>query len=137
MFLETVLSDAVHLDDASRRRPSAIAGRWRNRLGSTMEIEVDEDHRIHGHFHTAVGLLDPSHPFPVVGFAEGDSVAFSVDFGRRGAVASWAGFHIDDDDGERLVTMWHLTQPVRHPHSEADVWGALLAGSDEFTRTEA
>jgi hypothetical protein len=136
MFLETILADAVHIDDAARRHPSAIAGRWRSRLGSTMELTVDEDHRVHGNFHTAVGVLDPNRPYPVVGFAEDDALSFSVDFGRHGSVAAWAGFHIEDESSERLVMLWHLTQPVRHPHNDADVWGALLAGSDEFTRDE-
>ncbi len=136
MFLETVLADAVETDEGSRSYPSAIGGRWRSRLGSTMELSVDDTHRIHGTFHTAVGMLDPTRGFPVVGFAEGDAVSFSVDFGRHGSVAAWAGFHVEDDDGEHLYTQWHLTQPVRHPHSEADIWRALLAGSDDFTRME-
>jgi hypothetical protein len=136
MFLETILADAVHGDDHTRRPASALAGRWRSRLGSTMELKVTDDHRIEGTFHTAVGMLDPSNAYQVVGFAEGDALAFCVDFGRRGSVAAWSGFHLEDDGGDRLVTQWHLTQPVRHPHSEADVWGALLAGSDEFRREE-
>ena len=136
MFLETILADAAEAEEGGRRYTSAIAGRWRSRLGSTMELTVDDAHQIHGTFHTAVGSLDPTRPFPLVGFAEGDAISFSVDFGRHGSVAAWAGFHVADGDGERLITHWHLTQPVRHPHSEADVWGALLAGSDEFTRAD-
>jgi hypothetical protein len=49
-------------------------------------------------------------------------------------VASWSGHHLSDDEGERLVTLWHLAQPVRDPHSDADVWKGIVAGGDEFTR---
>lgn len=136
MFLETILADAVHVEDTTRRPGSAVAGRWRNRLGSTMELNVDAHHHINGTFHTAVGVLDPGATFHVTGYAEGDALAFCVDFGGRGSVAAWAGHHITDDHGERLVTLWHLVQPVKDPHSDADVWRALMAGSDEFTRAD-
>ena len=136
MFLETVLADAVHTDDATRRSPSTIAGRWRSRLGSTMELSVGEDHHVYGTFHTELGMVDADTTFRVVGFAEGDALSFCVDFGRRGSVASWSGHHVSDDHGERLVTLWHLARPVRDPHTEADVWGALLAGADDFTRVQ-
>ena len=136
MFLEKILAEATRTDDDDRSSPSAISGRWRSRLGSTMELTVDSAHRIEGTFHTAVGSLDPTRPYPVVGFAEGDAISFSVDFGRHGSVAAWAGFHVEDDNGERLITHWHLTRPVPHPPGEVDLWGALLAGSDEFARTD-
>lgn len=137
MFLETILSDAIRADDNQRKPPSAVAGRWRNRLGSTMELTVGVDHRIEGTFNTGVGVPDASSSYHVVGFAEGEAIAFCVDFGRRGSVASWSGHHIaDDEHGERLVTLWHLAQPVREAQGEADVWLALMAGSDEFTRVE-
>ncbi len=132
MFVETIIYDAVHADDA-RAPASAIAGRWRNRLGSVMELNVDDGHHIHGTFHSEVGVPHPL-TFGVTGFAEGDALTFCVDFGKRGSVAAWAGHHITDGKGERLVTLWHLVQPVRNPHAESDVWRATMAGSDEFTR---
>lgn len=136
MFLETILADATQTDDDPRTKPSAIAGQWRSRLGSTMTLTVTDDHRIEGTFHTAVGTIDPTQAFHVVGYAEGDALAFCVDFGSRGSVAAWSGHHIADDDGDRLVTLWHLGRPVRQPHQEADVWGSILAGSDEFRRID-
>ena len=134
MFLETILDDAIHLEDAIRKPASAVSGRWRNRLGSTIDLTVEDDHHLHGTYHTGVGVPDTATGFHVVGFAEGDAVAFCVDFGRRGSVASWSGHHLSDEHGERLVTLWHLAQPVRDPHTDADVWRALMAGSDEFLR---
>lgn len=134
MFLERIIADALHAEKTTRKPPSAIAGRWSNRLGSTMELTVDEHHQIHGSFHTVVGMPENAPSFPVVGFAEGDALSFCVDFGRRGSVASWSGHHVTDDDGERLVTLWHLVQPVQDPHGEKDVWRALMAGSNDFSR---
>lgn len=136
MFLETILTDAVHTDDSPRRSASTLAGRWRNRLGSTMEITVDSDHHVHGTFHLNGGGAGPASTFRIVGFAEGDALSFCVDFGNRGSVAAWSGHHLADSDGERLVTLWHLARPVRDPHTEADVWAALLAGGDHFERAD-
>ena len=79
-------------------------------------------------------MLNPDSPFHITGFAEGDAVAFTVDFGRRGSVASWSGHHLNDGDGERLVTLWHLARPVHDPHSESALSGAMMSGADEFIR---
>lgn len=137
MFLETILADAVKIGVAPRKSPSAISGRWRNSLGSTMDLTVESDHHLHGTFHTSVGVSESDAPaFRLVGFAEGDAVSFCVDFGQRGSVASWAGHHTTDERGEHLVTLWHLARPVEDPHDERDVWAALLAGGDHFTRID-
>lgn len=135
MFLDRMLVDAARGDDAPREPSSALVGLWRNSLGSTMELAVDDHNRIRGSYHTGVGIADPTAAFDVTGFAEGDAFAFTVDFGRRGSVAAWTGHHIvDDEQGERLVTLWHIARPVASPHSVADIWRAVLAGGDEFRR---
>ena len=134
MFVERIIADAKNVEKTERRKPSIIEGEWGNRLGSTMKLTVDEHHRIHGTFHTAVGMPEGSPGFPVVGFVEGDALSFCVDFGQRGSVAAWSGHHVSDEHGERLVTLWHLVQPVQEPHGETDVWRALMAGSNEFAR---
>lgn len=135
MFLETILADALRGDDDDRKRPSALTGRWRNRLGSTLELAVSDDHEIHGTYHAVVGEVNPKLPFRVVGFIEGEAVSFCVDFGRRGSVASWSGHHLQDEHGERLVTLWHLARPVQETQT-VDVSRAMLAGADEFVRVE-
>ena len=136
MFLETIINDAIHVGEAERRSASALTGTWRNRLGSVMRIEVERDHRIHGTLQTGVGGETSSKEYAVAGFAEGDAVSFCVDFGRSGSVAAWAGHHLSDASGERIVTLWHLAQPVRDPHGEKDVWSAVIAGANEFTRVD-
>ncbi len=134
MFLETILSDALHPTEPNRTPVSAFTGRWKNRRGSVMELTVHNDHHIHGTFHTQVE--EHGSPFHLSGFAEGDALSFSVDFGHRGSVASWSGHHMIDDRGEHLVTLWHVARPVRDPHGVAELSGAILSGSDEFTRVE-
>ena len=134
MFLETVLTDAAQRRVEKRQPPSPITGTWRNRLGSTIRLTVDDQHRLTGVFHTGVGGGAREHAFPVVGFAEGDALSFCVDFGALGSVAAWAGHHVTGERGEQLISLWHLARPVENPHHEADVWASVLAGSDEFSR---
>lgn len=137
MFPNPYLNTDVRVHERMRRSGSAVAGRWRNRLGSTMALEVDDDHRISGDFHPGVGIGNPADACRIVGFVEGDAISFCVDFGNRGSVATWTGHHVTDDQhGERLVTLWHLAQPVDDPHSELDTWRAILAGGDEFHRDD-
>lgn len=137
MFPNPYLKASVQAGEGERLSGSALAGRWRNQLGSTMVLEVDDHHRIRGTFHTGAAIGDPKAGYEIVGFAEGDAFAFCVDFGRWGSVASWTGHHVTGEErGERLVTMWHLAQPVDDPHSEIDTWRAMLAGGDEFQRDD-
>lgn len=136
MFIETIITDALHREDEPRTPSSKLAGRWRNRLGSVMELTVGDDHRLGGSFTSGVGVGGATRAFSLSGFAEGDAFSFCVDFGRLGSVAAWAGHRVSDEHGERLVTMWHLALPVRHPHRDADVWGSVSAGGDEFIRTD-
>lgn len=137
MFIETIIADALHREDQPRVSPSGLAGRWRNSLGSIMDLTVGDDHRVTGSFSSGVGVGGATRTFGLSGFAEGDAVSFCVDFGSLGSVAAWAGHRISGEQGERLVTLWHLALPVRHPHRDADVWGSVSAGGDEFTRVDA
>ena len=132
-----IIADALHREEVDRAPSSALAGLWCNRLGSTMELTVHQDHAINGIFHTNVGVSNPKASFSIVGFAEGDALSFCVDFGSRGSVAAWSGHHVVDERGERLVTLWHLAQPMLSGHGEADAWRTLMAGADEFSRVNS
>lgn len=134
MLIELILEQAV--DQTDPKPPtSRFAGCWRNRLGSELDLAV-ENHEVTGRFRSGVGVWNPPADFHVHGFVEGDAIAFCVDFGRRGSVASWSGHLLTDDDGDRLVTLWHLAQSVAHPESESDIWNSMMAGSNEFTRND-
>lgn len=118
----------------TRRRTTSIVGRWRNQLGSTLELEVGSDDAVTGTFQAGVGTTHPERTYHVAGYALGNAVAFCVDFRPHGSVATWTGHHVDDDQGERLVTLWHLAQPVDQPRGGTDLWRGVVAGADEFRR---
>ena len=133
MLIELILEQAVEQTDPTHPA-SRFAGRWRNRLGSELDLVI-EDHNVSGTFRSGVGVWNPPTGFHVQGFVQGDAIVFCVDFGRRGSVASWSGHLLTDGDGDRLVTLWHLAQSVAHHGSESDIWNSMMAGANEFTRS--
>jgi len=131
MLLEMILEQATEKPEP--KPASQFAGRWQNRLGSSLDLSVDGT-ELSGTFNSGVGVWNPAAGFHVRGFVEGDAISFCVDFGSRGSVASWSGHFVEGEDGDRLVTLWHLAQSVAHPHTDTDIWNSMMAGSDEFTR---
>lgn len=116
-------------------RAAALNGKWANRLGSVMELTVDPSgHGLQGTYRSGVGSPHPDRVYTVTGFAVGDAFVFAVDFNPHGSVGGWTGHHVTDGDDERLVTLWHLARPVKAAADDADVWGSVLAGADEFHR---
>ena len=72
--------------------------------------------------------------FDLVGFASGDLISFTVDFGKYGSLTSWCGQHTDSGTGAIIKTMWLLAKNVPDELEPANLWGAVLTGSDNFTR---
>lgn len=79
-------------------------------------------------------LSVPRHPRGVcsLGFIAGDLVAFSVDFGRYGSLASWVGQITHEDN--TIDTNWHLVREVADAEEPSRVWADTLTGCDLFTR---
>jgi hypothetical protein len=118
--------------DASAK--ADFAGRWKNQRGSWVELVVDDQGRLRGTFHTAVGVPLPEEGFPLCGFALGDLVAFSVSFGLHESVTAWAGQHTIVAGRERIETLWHLARNIADEDEPRALWSAVLAGSDVFER---
>lgn len=122
--------------DVTRATTTAASmnGKWRNRMGSVMELVVSQDDRVTGTFKSGVGTPHPGSGYNITGYAVGNALTFCVDFRPHGSVAAWTGHHIQDGHGERLVTLWHLAQPIDTPRSDSDIWQGVLAGANEFER---
>jgi len=109
-------------------------GKWRNELNSEMELTVDAAGLISGKYRTGVGSPSPVEEFDLVGFASGDLIAFTVNFGNYGSLTSWSGQHTVQGGGERIKTMWHLAKNVEDANEPSSLWGAVLTGADTFRR---
>jgi hypothetical protein len=126
-----------HLRPGKRVREGELpdlSGRWKNQHGSEMQLRVGPGGRLTGTYHTAVGDPSPKQEFELVGFARGDLVAFTVDFGRFGSLTAWAGQHTRSEGTERIHTLWHLAKNIPDADEPRALWAGVLAGADTFER---
>lgn len=110
-------------------------GLWRNELSSEMELVVDKaSGKVSGVYRTGVGTPQPTEDFDLVGFASGDLLSFTVDFGKYGSLTSWAG-QSSVIDGETVIkTMWLMAENVPDVDEPSKLWSAMLTGADSFRR---
>jgi len=109
-------------------------GEWINELGSLMDLTVDKKGNVSGKFKTNVGKPSPTEEFDLVGFASGDLLSFTVNFGKYGSLTSWAGQHTVEEGTDVIKTLWLLARNVKDQDESKYLWGAILAGYDNFQR---
>ncbi|WP_064118310.1 avidin/streptavidin family protein [Pseudomonas fluorescens] len=110
-------------------------GKWRNELHSEMELRVDAaTGKVIGTYRTGVGTPNPTEDFDLVGFAAGDLLSFTVNFGKYGSLTSWSGQHTSSGVKDIIKTMWLLAENVKDADEPDKLWGAMLTGADTFHR---
>ena len=109
-------------------------GTWKNELESEMNLTVDAQGNVSGKYRTGVGAPGPVEEFSLVGFASGDLLSFTVNFGDYGSLTSWAGQHTVESGLEIIKTLWLLARNVKDPDEPANLWGAVMTGCNNFTR---
>lgn len=98
-----------------------------------MEL-TQQGEAVTGTYRTQVGSPGDQEVFDLVGFASGDLLSFTVNFGKHGSLTSWVGQHTDLNGVGMIRTLWHLASNVRDAQEPDRLWGAILAGADNFTR---
>jgi hypothetical protein len=113
---------------------NAHDGSWYNEHGSKMTLEIAPDGQLEGTFESALGLAAPGERFPVAGFASGDLVAFTVNFGKYLSLTSWVGYRAVEDDGDEVLrTTWQMA--VSPPAAKMDErWKGTWTGTNLFRR---
>jgi len=109
-------------------------GKWVNELGSQMDLKVTNAGEVDGTYETAVGAPGKTESFDLRGFATGDMLSFTVNFGDYGSLTSWVGQHTDEGQGAVIKTIWILARNVEDKDEPTQLWGAVLTGYDNFTR---
>ena len=113
-----------------------FSGTWINELGSILILTCDANQVIKGSYKTAKGAPSHKEVFSLVGFASGDLISFSVNFGKYGTLTSWVGQHTLENDIEVIKTSWLLAKNIADQDEEKDLWGAILTGANTFKRLE-
>jgi len=107
-----------------------LAGTWHNEHGSELDLVVDGK-RLTGRFRSGTGLAQGRVEADVVGFASGNLVAFTANFGAHGSITSWVG-HIVVEDGVPMIrATWNMS--VDLPRDDAqELWRGIWTGADTF-----
>lgn len=112
-----------------------FSGKWKNNLKSDMTLAIDASGKVTGKYRTGVGNPTPAEEFDLVGFATGDLLSFTVNFGQYGSLTSWVGQLTKDAQGvDQIKTMWLLSRNIADPDEDAGLWGSVLTGADFFFR---
>ena len=109
-------------------------GRWVNELGSEMDLKVSKTGEVDGVYTTAVGAPGKQEHFDLRGFAAGDLLSFTVNFGEYSSLTSWVGQHTDEGQGAVIKTIWILAKNIEDQNEPGQLWGSVLTGYDNFTR---
>lgn len=109
-----------------------LDGLWINEAGSAVEITVEEDGSLTGAYRTELGAPDAEARFPLIGWAQGDVIAFSVSFTGFGSITSWSGQLSEDADGPYIRTLWHYTKDIPDAEEADDLWRTVNTGFAVF-----
>lgn len=109
-------------------------GVWVNELGSKMILTVTPSGTISGTYQTTVGSPGSAEEFDIVGFVSSDLISFTVNFGKYGSLTSWCGQHTEIATGAVIKTVWILAKNIADDQERNNLWGAVLTGSNSFTR---
>ena len=130
----TVLSACADAQEVPLPQPDCLAaGEWVNERGSAVTLSC-EDGRLKGVYQTNVGQPDKGQSFPLIGWAEGDNVSFTVNFKGYGSITAWVGQIEVVNAQEQLKTLWHLTRNIEDAAEADDMWKSVTAGASVFTR---
>jgi hypothetical protein len=112
-----------------------FSGKWYNQRGSEMDLLVNGS-IISGTYKTKVGSPDDQDLFYLVGFATGDLISFTVNFGKFDTLTSWAGqYGNEPDQPEMIHTLFAAAVNIDDPKEPDAIWGGVKAGADFFRRT--
>lgn len=111
-----------------------FSGKWKNQLKSVMELTTDKKGNVKGTYSTGVGTPTSIEKFNLTGFVSGDLIVFSVNFGKYGSMASWAGQLTLRGKKEVISTLWHLAINIKDEEEDKKLWEAIWTGADFFER---
>ncbi len=115
-------------------KPIDFSGDWKNELGSTMSLSVNQNGVVVGSYISAVSDTGsgPTPPFDLTGAVAGDLLSFTVNWGTE--ITAWIGHGTRDSKGDQILTLWHVVKNVPHETDPEQQWRMILAGADSFYR---
>lgn len=106
-----------------------FSGAWINELGSEVVL-IQTNNTLSGTYESAVSSGGAKTAGDLLGYVDGDLIAFVVHWRDFQAITTWVGQLDPNTQKETIKTLWQMTQQV----SPGDEWSSINAGSDTFTR---
>ncbi|KQP34672.1 avidin [Methylobacterium sp. Leaf102] len=106
-----------------------FAGTWVNEGGSEVVL-VQTNDALSGTYESAVSSGGIKAAGTLVGYVDGDLIAFTVHWEAFQAITSWVGQLLPNAPRETIKTLWQMTKQV----DSGEEWASINAGSDTFTR---
>lgn len=110
-----------------------ISGRWKNAIGSVMEIKQDGD-LLKGKYSTGKGKAPENKLFPLTGFINGDLIGFTVNFGEYGTITSWTGYIENKKAEMRIITNWIMI--TNRENRENALTNEVNSGTSHFIKSK-
>lgn len=106
-----------------------FGGTWVNELGSKV-IFVQTGDALSGTYESAVSGGGTQTTGDLVGYVDGDLIAFTVHWLDFQAITAWVG-QLQPTPGQSTIkTLWQMTNQV----DPGDEWASINAGTDTFVR---
>jgi len=106
-----------------------FAGTWVNELGSKVVL-IQTNDSLSGTYESTVSSGGTKTVGDLVGYVDGDLIAFIVHWRDFQSITSWVGQLVPDAPKETIKTLWQMTKQV----DVGEEWASINAGSDIFTR---
>jgi hypothetical protein len=79
-----------------------FSGKWYNQRGSEMDLMVDGS-IVTGTCKTKIASPNRQDSFDLTGFATGDLISFTMNFGKFGTLTSWAGQYAKEGEEPEMI----------------------------------
>ena len=125
----------MHLELALQRAAAGkgpaidFSGNWKNELHSRMTI-IQRGTSLSGSYTSKVSATGNETTGTLVGFVDGDLIAFSVHWDDFQAITSWVGQSLPHAAVFTLRTLWQMVKQV----ADGEEWSSVNAGTDDFVR---
>lgn len=133
-LLVSLLTPLLGGGESSPADTTDFSGQWTNQRRSILILK-QTDTQITGTFDSGVGDNNQEMRVPIVGWVNGDRIAFTTTYPKFGTVVAWVGQLIVDESGqEKLITHWLHEADIPDQNESDSLWLSTRTGGDDFAR---
>lgn len=134
MHFEPQLKKLAALAVTSAPTDYDFGGTWKNDLGSTMTLTVNQG-RLTGTYRSPESGVGVPVTGEISGFCKLDVMAIVVRWNISAAsMTTWVGQVERNGSGDQIKTLWHLIRDIIDENEDEDLWTSIWTGSDIFRR---